>query len=551
MTKDLEERFAALDTLATSELRDEVDRRLGVGSEQAIPGPGGRGRLTAAVLALAVFAAAAAFSWSIYERNRGSLPTTPTDPWSWAGDGWTELPAPPEIRGGAAWGWVGDQLYVWGGCSGSDSCAPTADGYVFDPETRAWQGMPEAPHAGHDATPVVVDGELYLLGGGGGDLAFDSSTGSWRELAAGPAEPGLAVWTGSEIVVLHGAGPRTPDPVAAAYNPASDSWTTLPPPPIAFNAGEVAWTGHELLLLGSLLDSGNHASSPTVDGMAFDPSTDTWRTLPPSALYPQSFAASWLGDRLVAWDYNLQSQTYDPATDAWDRPDVMPLQYSECYTSGTTVGTFVFAWYCGDAALFDGTGWAAIHGGPLEDTVYSKAYQRDIDVWRFARLVPAGDVLVLPMEGLTLNDTGVACYGCSASPSSLWIYRPTDSISTSPVSESEPNVHAASDLADEFMYARVLWAEGRVSWLATQEALDSFGVSVPEPVLSGSNYHTSDVRRVSSDTFEVDVTLLVPGPTGDSLGTQEIHETLTLGPGVSAAGDQRRLLVTGVRALSN
>jgi hypothetical protein len=551
MTKNLEERFAALDSLKASELRVEVARRLGDGHERAIPGPGGRGRLTAAVLALVVFAAAAAFSWSIYERNRGTLPSAPTDPWSWAGEGWTELPPPPETRGGAAWAWVGDRLYVWGGCAGNDSCEPTADGFVFDPASREWQDMPAAPHAGDDATPVVANGELYLLGGGGGDLAFDPSNGAWSELAPGPVEPGLAVWTGSQIIVLHGAGPQTPEPVAAAYDPASDTWTILPPPPIAFNAGEAAWTGHELLLLGSLLDSGNHPASPTVDGMAFDPGANTWRTLPPSALYPQSFAAAWFGDRLVAWDYNLQSQTYDPATDAWTRPGVMPLQYSECYTSGTTVGAFVFVWYCGDAALFDGTGWAEIHGGPLEDTVYSKAYQRDIDVWRFARLVPAGDVVVLPMQGLTLNDKGVACYGCSASPSSLWIYRPPSSVSASPTTEPEPSIHAASNLADEFMYARVLGAEGRVVWLATQDVLDSFGVSVPEALVAGSNYGTDDVRRISPDSFEVDITLIVPGPTGDALGTSEIHETLTLGPGVSAAGDERQLLVTGVRAQSN
>src|SRR5438093_1692379 len=102
MTKNLEERFEALDTLRASELRGEVDRRLGAGIEHAIPGPGGRGRLTAAVLALAVFAAAAAFSWSIYERNRGTLPTAPADPWSWVGEGWTELPAPPKWRDGAS-----------------------------------------------------------------------------------------------------------------------------------------------------------------------------------------------------------------------------------------------------------------------------------------------------------------------------------------------------------------------------------------------------------------------------------------------------------------
>lgn len=55
--------------------------------------------------------------------------------------------------------------------------------------------------------------------------------------------------------------------------------------------------------------------------------------------------------------------------------------------------------------------WQRIDGSPLDETVYSKAYTSDVHVWQFAGLVAAGPVIVMPMQGITLNDRGVACYG--------------------------------------------------------------------------------------------------------------------------------------------
>lgn len=43
----------------------------------------------------------------------------------------------------------------------------------------------------------------------------------------------------------------------------------------------------------------------------------------------------------------------------------------------------------------------------------------------FASLIPAGDVLLLLMKGLTLDDKGIACYGCDDSPVSFCAYRLT------------------------------------------------------------------------------------------------------------------------------
>lgn len=91
------------------------------------------------------------------------------------------------------------------------------------------------------------------------------------------------------------------------------------------------WTGREMLVFGSLLDGRNYAATRTSVGAAYDPSIDAWRELPPSALSPQATTAAWAGGRVVAWDYEVHSQDYDPQKDTWSTPQRMPLEFSECY----------------------------------------------------------------------------------------------------------------------------------------------------------------------------------------------------------------------------
>src|SRR5437867_4959631 len=126
----------------------------------------------------------------------------------------------------------------------------------------------------------------------------------------------------------------------------------------------------------------------------------------------------------MGWDYELHSQEYDPATGRWTDPVHMPLQFSECYPDSVGVPGYVFAWFCGDAALYDvGSGsWTRIHGGMLEPTI--KANDTDYQLWRFATLIPAGDVIIFEAEGITVGKSGEPCYGCSGSPTSFWAYRP-------------------------------------------------------------------------------------------------------------------------------
>jgi hypothetical protein len=100
-------------------------------------------------------------------------------------------------------------------------------------------------------------------------------------------------------------------------------------------------------------------------------------------------------------------------------PDASPVLQDSVALTGS-----VFAFYCGDAALYDDTDgtWQPIHGGMLDVTVDS--HGSPTKLWRFAELTPADDVVFIEAEGITVSNNGTACYGCSGSPTSFWVYRP-------------------------------------------------------------------------------------------------------------------------------
>jgi hypothetical protein len=478
--------------------------------------------------------------------------------------GWSKLPPPPEIRDGASFVWTGSKLLAWGGCDPSvkDDCLRTTDGFAFDPTTRTWRALPDAPVASAYADGVWTGTETIFLGlrhtGRLDGQAYDPATNTWRRIPSAPVGPkwgGVRVWTGSELFVWGGGHPGTPGPErGAAYDPKTDSWRRIADAPHGLNLASGMWTGREVLVFGSLLNGKHRADTPTSVGAAYDPRSDKWRELPPSALSPQATSAVWVGNRLVAWDYDVHSQEYDPARDAWTAPVKMPLEASECYPESVLVRELVFAFFCGQAALYDvhTQGWQEIHGGPLDQEIWSDAYHSSIKLWRFADLVPAGEAVFAAAEGITLTPKGEACYGCPGSPFSFWAYVPPRVLQAPPATEPPVTRHAAHQVVEGFMYSRIARAQGKLEWLITPRALAMFHkarLGVPEPLYAGSNYRIVGLRPKPGrpGVFTSQVRLFLQGRLAVELGVRVIRETILVGPGKSVGGEKLPLLVIGVR----
>jgi hypothetical protein len=208
----------------------------------------------------------------------------------------------------------------------------------------------------------------------------------WQRLAAAPipADPAgsyAGVWTGTELLVHavvfdHRGGNLKGRSVAAAYNPATRSWRSLPPAPGRVFNGEggyhAVWTGSELLGWGM----GLHA--------AYNPATNRWRSLAPAPIGAPSVTV-WTGRQVLMWgggccdDYLAGGAAYTPATNTWQQLPAAPL--AGRHTSG--------AWTGKELILVGGTGVAG-----RQPTVYSvfmdaAAYNPATRTWRRLPALPA------------------------------------------------------------------------------------------------------------------------------------------------------------------
>jgi len=181
--------------------------------------------------------------------------------WSWApGEASWRDEAPLEEarqRGGGATAVLGDDIYLIGGLR---AVAVVADVDVFDAATGAWEAAPDLPGPRDHLVAAAVDGVVYALGGREqsvsavrGDvwaLDPDDLDAGWVPRAPLPTARGgcMAAVVAGRVIVMGGEGdPDHPRGVFAeveAYDPATDSWTSLAPMPTPrHGTGAVAFGG--------------------------------------------------------------------------------------------------------------------------------------------------------------------------------------------------------------------------------------------------------------------------------------------------------------------
>jgi hypothetical protein len=368
---ELKERFSLADEIDTRDLWGEATRRAAApeAPPRSLEWPPRVGRRIAIVgVAFAVFAVAVVFAWDVSHPEPGPRPrpAPAIDLAAELSEGWSELPAPPEVRSGAATAWTGSQLLVWGGYEYVGSTEdPDAGGFVFDAASRRWEPLPPSPLAGRSDPAFAWTGrELLIWGGWDGGFrdppyfddgaAFDPIAGTWRTLPPAPIGPRTAfsVWTGREMIVWGSrerAGRRLD---GAAYDPVTNAWRPIADGPTDITDGSAVWTGDEMIVFGAALDGNNHADTPTAIAAAYDPGADAWRELPPSDLSPQAMTAEWLNGELIAWDYDQASAMYDPERDSWTALPRVPLAFSECRPVSVVTSRIVLGEFCGGTVVF-------------------------------------------------------------------------------------------------------------------------------------------------------------------------------------------------------
>ena len=247
---------------------------------------------------------------------------------------WRMLPpASLSARAGAQAVWTGNAALILGG---GPAVIQSQSGYatnaaLYHPGSNTWTTVSPPPTpAGHDLDWVLAaqagdrtlawstwytttpTGQNSTTTTAGVDFySYSERTGQWERIVhSNPTvvDPSQAIWTGQTVLVGGASGycgvcpgPMTAE-VSAFYDPATETWTPIPPDPIAFAQPKLAWTGAAVISVDLAADIGSGPGSTNPgNATAFDPGRQRWFNLPvPPAACPAYSTPIWTGQQMIA-----------------------------------------------------------------------------------------------------------------------------------------------------------------------------------------------------------------------------------------------------------
>ena len=251
-----------------------------------------------------------------------------------AAHAWRRIPPAPSTLHGLtlASAWAGGRLVVVGQPEGGG--AP-AMGAAYDPSAHRWTPLfPPKPMGPYPGDRALWTGKRMIVMNPADTFVYDPRSDRWKRLRRG--HPGLVTWTGHEVIAWGGGccGDALKDGVA--YNPATGRWRTLPRSPLAGSQHpEGVWTGRELLIFvgDRSPDTGKPWPARLARAAAYDPATNAWRRIARLPEERRGASMAWdgrellvAGGRAVGVKGSLRADgfAFDPAANRWRRIAAMP-----------------------------------------------------------------------------------------------------------------------------------------------------------------------------------------------------------------------------------
>jgi len=154
------------------------------------------------------------------------------DNWTTPGDGhWESAASIAGPRGhGIMCSVVNNNLYAIGGFYNNTSYYSTNQ--MYDRENNTWITKTSLPYAMQAGQPAVWGGKIYIFGGSGSGVTYDSTfiydpeENAWSYGTAVPHRRifGRAVCIGDNIYLIANTGQETNHNIIDIYNPATDTW---------------------------------------------------------------------------------------------------------------------------------------------------------------------------------------------------------------------------------------------------------------------------------------------------------------------------------------
>lgn len=321
--------------------------------------------------------------------------------------GWTALPdsplSPRERPAAAHVRTGGTDLAVFVGGYVGRPCPPTADctippdstasdGAAYDVGTGRWHRIADAPRPVAAWSPTAVIGDTVYVLTDRHLLAWDAGDDAWTELEP-PTRPGWATLVADtrgptdRLVVASGSDERGVHP-DLVHEPASGTWTELPPNPLepSFDRVLVSTPAGLVLTAKPMTPDGGPADPAVVHAALLEPGATRWTTLSSPEDQLGGWHWTWTGTRLVdptlggtdGGEVNNYGRTIpyggalDPATGTWSALEGTPDEYSGGWAVDEPGERYsaVEGWIYDDGdAVGDGRGWARLDrpaGAPAE-----------------------------------------------------------------------------------------------------------------------------------------------------------------------------------------
>ena len=231
------------------------------------------------------------------------------------------------------------KIYAFGGFvlprSGSPAWVPINNAWQYDPQNDSWKALAPLPTRRGSAVAAVVGDKIYVIGGvttpaGAEDLGispsrpqlclgtveeYDPAANTWRERTSMPTprnHAGVGVVDG-KIYVIGGRvgaafiGLASDISVVEEYDPATNKWgAPRARMPTARSAMGVGVYGERIYVAGGEYQD-PHMMATFRNVEAFDPSTNTWETMPSMPVSRHGLAAGVIGNRLHLVGGDVQS----------------------------------------------------------------------------------------------------------------------------------------------------------------------------------------------------------------------------------------------------
>jgi probable HAF family extracellular repeat protein len=276
--------------------------------------------------------------------------------WTIPTDNFWSVRAPlSAVRRGHSVGSANGLLYVIGGENNFGNVISTVQAY--DPGTNQWSAKAPLPVGRQSANGAATINSIIYVAGGlnpAGKLtstlyAYNPATNRWlgqRNLPE-PGGCGGSAVIGGKLYSFSGCrlvnGVQDAAGLLHRYDPAANSWTTLPSAPSVHFQPAVAAVGEKLYVVGG--NNGAGVATRRVD--VYDPATDSWATKAPMPTGRVALAGAAVGGKLYVMggrsgtSYKDAVQVYDPVTNSWSSG--APMITARAGFGAAAIGQFIYA----------------------------------------------------------------------------------------------------------------------------------------------------------------------------------------------------------------